>query len=328
MNNMEGWSTLDGFSRYEISQTGKIRNKTSGRPISPTLHRNGTLITKLYSDQNVRVAWRLNRLIATFFIPNPEGCKYVIHKNSDPKDNRVENLEWTHNTSKYREKKTQTGRSVIQIDAESGEIIKEWKSIHIAAATLGIHRNAICSVCRGVYGYKRAGSFKWKYADTEELSGEIWKTTRGVKVSNTGRIHLASGKITDGSNDSSGYKVVKLSGKAFRVHTLVAEAFLEKQEKDTQVNHINGDTTDNNVGNLEWCTASENAQHAFDTKLTPKPTGQSRAILVYIGDRLYKEFSSITETRRSLNVGKNTVIRHCRGKVKNPRGKYTFAYKD
>ena len=68
-----------------------------------------------------------------------------------------------------------------------------------------------------------------------------------------------------------GYPQVTLSSdegpRAWRVHRLVALAFVPNPANKTFVNHLDGDKTNNHAWNLEWCTPSENTQHAFDTGL-------------------------------------------------------------
>lgn len=77
---------------------------------------------------------------------------------------------------------------------------------------------------------------------------------------------LKRGKTKKSVVFPNGYSYVNLhkNGKArsVRVHRIVAEAFLENPHGHEQVNHINGNKTDNRLSNLEWCNAFQNMKHA------------------------------------------------------------------
>lgn len=70
---------------------------------------------------------------------------------------------------------------------------------------------------------------------------------------------------------NAGYYSVKLcrdgACKGFKVHRLLAIAFLPNPNNYPVINHIDGNKLNNSLDNLEWCTISHNMQHAYDTGL-------------------------------------------------------------
>lgn len=70
------------------------------------------------------------------------------------------------------------------------------------------------------------------------------------------------------AKNNDGYLTVNLSKKQHKVHRLVAEAFLENPHKLEQINHIDGDKTNNRVDNLEWCSPQKNVHHAYEIGLS------------------------------------------------------------
>ena len=60
------------------------------------------------------------------------------------------------------------------------------------------------------------------------------------------------------------------------IHRLVAETFLSNPHSYTEVNHRNGDKSDNRVENLEWCSRSQNLKHAYALGLHQGPRKVSK----------------------------------------------------
>jgi hypothetical protein len=108
--------------------------------------------------------------------------------------------------------------------------------------------------------------FEGLYAVTEE--GRVWSYPKGVNANLNG-LWLKPSLIGNTNLKDNLYYAVQLrkDGKSVcrRVHRLVAEVFLENKNNLPQVNHKNGDKTDNRVENLEWCSAQHNVSHFWAT---------------------------------------------------------------
>ena len=104
------------------------------------------------------------------------------------------------------------------------------------------------------------------------MNNEIWKPipgAEGYEVSSLGNVKKVNKTTYLSLGFWGDYYTVVLGRKygAHLVHRLVAQAFIPNPDDKPQVNHINGNKKDNRVENLEWVTASENAQHALKTGL-------------------------------------------------------------
>lgn len=106
---------------------------------------------------------------------------------------------------------------------------------------------------------------------------EYWKVIDefpGYSVSVYGDVmNNRTGRVLSAGTNQDGYEFVILSGKYRRVHRLVATAFIHTDDYTLQVNHLNGNKSNNHSENLEWCTASQNQRHAFRNGLFERNGG-------------------------------------------------------
>lgn len=160
------------------------------------------------------------------------------------------------------------------------------------------------------------------------MDAEIWRDIADYEglyqVSNLGRVRsLKFGRvlILKTRPNNSGYSQVWLyrDGRyeVHRVHRLVAETFIPNPDNKREVNHLNGDKTDNRVGNLEWCTSSENKRHAVATGLLKSGENRHDAKLtaeqvIYTRDN--PDGLTGAELARLFGVDKNTISKIQLGK--------------
>lgn len=126
---------------------------------------------------------------------------------------------------------------------------------------------------------------KWSQLKYIDLQGDTKILTRYI-ISNNGIIYdtLKQKNVNILKSNICGYYRVWLlddsnNGNIYYLHRLVASTFISFKDNDKNVvNHIDGNKRNNFYYNLEWCTNSENVQHAHKTGLT-KSIGQNTRII-------------------------------------------------
>ena len=185
----EIWRPIEGYEgSYEVSNLGRVRSldridtrgwRHKGRICKQTKNKRGYLLVSLWwgnRGKNVLV----HRLVASAFIPNPDGFPCVNHKDECPQNNRVENLEWCtleYNIRYSMEKIIATSRAthcvpVVQL-TKSGVEVARFNSVTEAQLATGVHGSLISNVIRGTILMNKngrptrrrtAGGFRWEVA--------------------------------------------------------------------------------------------------------------------------------------------------------------------
>lgn len=156
----------------------------------------------VFHKDGKRKNMRGNRLVAEAFIPNPNNLPFVNHKDENPLNDCVENLEWctaeynaNYGTLKERQSKNNIkNRSVCMFDVD-GTFIKEFYNIHEAAKHINGNHPCLSRCCSGqVFCYK---GYIWRYkedADSVMDAVVLYKksksTNRKIEVNLNGEVKV------------------------------------------------------------------------------------------------------------------------------------------
>lgn len=182
----EIWKPVKDYEGlYEVSNFGRVRSLDMVLPmiangVVTTRVRHGVLrkfhkghtgydyvmLRKQGHPRNCRV----HRIVAQAFIPNPNNLPEVNHKDENKSNNRADNLEWCTSSYNHRYGTTieraadKIRRPVFQLSMD-GQIIKRYNSVTEAEKATGVTTSTISGCCKGSYGHKSAGGYRWRYAD-------------------------------------------------------------------------------------------------------------------------------------------------------------------
>lgn len=174
----EIWKPIADYEEtYFISNLGRIRRK-DGYKMKNHLGKIGYYTINLSRNGKIKQFY-VHRLVASAFIPNPCGYKYINHKDEDKTNNNVGNLEWCtqkHNLnwgtsrarlSKSRMENPHNNRCVSQYTLD-GKFVNAFYSTAEAERVTGIAYTSIVACCRGYRKYSHAGGYKWKYISKDD----------------------------------------------------------------------------------------------------------------------------------------------------------------
>jgi hypothetical protein len=161
------------------------------------------------------------------------------------------------------------------------------------------------------------------YLNSNVTYEEEWRAIAdfpNYEISNYGRVINSRGNVLAIQfNEYNGYYQVRLwrnnKGYSNTIHRLVANAFLKIIPGSNDVNHLDGDKSNNFRHNLEWATRSENQLHAFRN-------GLNRTVPVRCIET-GEIFNSVTECAKHLNLGRTSVSNCLYGYRQSVYG-YTF----
>ena len=156
----------DFTGKYQVSNLGRVRSlnyKHTGeiRVLKPGKRKDRYLHVRLYVDGKQKMFY-IHRLVATAFIPNPDNLPVVNHKDENPSNCCVDNLEWC--TQEYnanygtRNERVKEKKSKKVICIETGQVFESENEAerHIGCGGIG-------HCCKGKQ--KTCGGYHWAYVD-------------------------------------------------------------------------------------------------------------------------------------------------------------------
>lgn len=277
---------INGYDNYFIYDNGDVYNASTQKILKGSIGEHGYKYYRLSKD-NIKTMFYAHRLVAEYFISNPDNLPVVNHIDGNKLNNNVDNLEWvsySDNTTKWHNE-TQVKKERQQYEKYTEDLPgEEWKDVP-------------------GYNYKVSSL------------GRV----RNLKTNNILHPSLTCGyykvRLSQDGQTSD-----------IMVHQLVYQVFnndFNFDKKKYVIDHINGNKLDNSVTNLRKITMSENVLSAlYDTKTNPA----SKRVAQYDLEGNYiTSYPSGAAAARALNLDSSTISKVCRGQNKT-HGGFIFKY--
>lgn len=322
----------EGLGKFKINRLGEILRIEDNKILAPTLnlheHGDGYPRAVLPLGNQVRVVRVLHRLVALHFVENddPENKTQVDHKDRNPQNYHYLNLAWVTSSENKKNRvftKKETDRLVFQKLDDQKNLIEEIPSSDV-------NKNMRQSIYDSIHQIKKYKGYFWnvrdlrleafiaKYGEPKEWKTIKRFTERETQCSDNGLIRFKNSggnwEVTPGHPNEAQYMTFNYGKRAYRVHRLVYETFVNNGEElspDIEIDHINTDTFCNDYHNLLAVTHKEN----MNNPLTRIKSGRKVKMFSMSGE-FQKEFISIADANRYLDISTNNsqIVDVCKHK--------------
>lgn len=102
-----------------------------------------------------------------------------------------------------------------------------------------------------------------------------------------------------------------------RVHVLVAQAFIQRNDESYVVNHLDLNKKNNNVSNLEWCSQKENIRHAV---LNNRFLKSEKKCAKTLNGKIISQYDSVKVASRIENISKHLIYHYIETQKKTSTG--------
>lgn len=176
MTDINGFVPINNYeNNYLVSKCGDVYSIQSKKILKPYTDKDGYQIVGLFNNGKQKKC-KIHRIVATAFIPNPNNYSQVNHKDENPANNFVENLEWcdcSYNINygnrnnkvaeSLRKNPLKKRRKVSCYDTNMN-LIKTYPSLRSVEKD-GYNRGAVYLNCNNKSKTKTYKSYIWKYVE-------------------------------------------------------------------------------------------------------------------------------------------------------------------
>ena len=314
--------------KYFVDRDGRLRSTYTNRYLNIQqelypIYTIKLINTKKRTGHSKRL--QIHKIVASVFIPNidPEKRTIIDHINRDVNDYSMKNLRWVTSKENAMNSKKRFFAKRRQYISYKDKYLTMKVDV-LSDEELLLHpkykREIILDTLHSSnYHY----GLYWQIIDLnlsdylsaigktlDDIDDNLWTDTRitGVKAHPLGLLKITTQTVSSTTYITPGYEkykeykylVIRIRGKAYLVHRIIAETFLNGKKEimsPYEVDHISTIPTDNRVENLQICTHKENVNNIkTKIKLSTPVIAEGRC------------FNSITDCSNYYSVARSTIV--------------------